>query len=52
MSQYWTFGVSRVARCMAYASKLAETERMEDAKRVIEFYRKTTELRPLRPMPL
>lgn len=52
MSQYWTFGVSHVAGCMAYAGKLAETERIEDAKRVIEFYRETTELRPLRPIPL
>jgi hypothetical protein len=27
MSQYWAFGVSHVACCMAYAGKLAETER-------------------------
>jgi hypothetical protein len=52
MSQYWTFGVSRVAHHMVYASKLAETERMEDASRVIELWRETTELRPRRPIPL
>ena len=39
MSQYWTFEVSRVAQHMVYAGKLAETERMEDASRVIEFWR-------------
>jgi hypothetical protein len=32
MSQYWTLGVSHVARCMAYAGKLAETERMKMPK--------------------
>jgi hypothetical protein len=52
MSQYWTFGVSRVAHHMVYAGKLAETERMEDANRVIELWRETIELRPRRPIPL
>jgi hypothetical protein len=27
MSQYWAFGVSHVACCMAYAGKFAENER-------------------------
>jgi hypothetical protein len=52
MSQYWTFEVSRVAQHMVYACKLAETERMEDASRVIEFWRDGIELRPRRPIPL
>jgi hypothetical protein len=52
MSQYWTFGVSFVARRMIYAGALAETERMEDAKRVIDLCRETVELRPHRPIPL
>lgn len=52
MSQYWTFAVTRVARLMIYADDLAETERMEDASRVIERWRETTELRPLRSIPL
>jgi hypothetical protein len=52
MSQYWTFEVSRIAHHMVYARKLAETERMEDANRVIELWRETIELRPRRPIPL
>jgi hypothetical protein len=52
MSQYWTFGVSRLAHHMVYAGKLAETERMEDASRVIELWRETIEVRPRRPIPL
>jgi hypothetical protein len=52
MSQYWTFEVKHIANHMAYADKLAQTESMEDAKRVIEFWRETTELRPRRPIPL
>jgi hypothetical protein len=52
MSQYWTFDVSRVARHMVYASKLADTERTEEANRVIELWRETIDLRPRRPIPL
>jgi hypothetical protein len=52
MSQYWTFEVSRVAQHMVYAGKLAETERMKDASRVIEFWREGIKLRPRRPIPL
>jgi len=52
MSQYWTFGVSRLAHHMVYAGKLAETERMEDASRAIKLWRETIEVRPRRPIPL
>jgi hypothetical protein len=52
MSQYWTFDGAAVVDHMFYASKLAETESMEDAKRVIGLWRETTELRPRRPIPL
>jgi hypothetical protein len=52
MSQYWTFSVPGVVEHMAYANKLAGTERMEDAKRVIELWRETAELRPRHPIPL
>jgi hypothetical protein len=52
MSQYWTFTVSSIVRRMAYASALAETERMEDASRAINLSRETAEVRPRRPIPL
>jgi hypothetical protein len=52
MSQYWTFAVREIARHMGYANQLADTERFEDAKRVIETLRETVELRPHRPIPL
>ena len=52
MSQYWTFRTPAVVRHMAYADKLAETERIEDARRVIDLYRATVESRPFRPIPL
>jgi hypothetical protein len=52
MSQYWTFEVKHIVRHMAYSDKLARTESMEDAKRVIELWRETVELRPRRPIPL
>jgi hypothetical protein len=43
MSQYWTFELSRVVPHVVYAAKLAETERMEDANRLIELWRETIE---------
>ena len=52
MSQYWTFSVSSLARQMVYADALAETDRMEDASRVINLSREGAELRPRRPLPL
>jgi hypothetical protein len=52
MAQYWTFDASRVVANMAYAAELAETERLEDARRVIEHARHGLELRPRRPLPL
>ena len=52
MSQYWTFSVSGLARQMVYADALADTERMEDASRVINLSREGAELRPRRPIPL
>lgn len=52
MTQYWTFQTSAVVRRMAYAGELAETERAEDARRIIDLHREMTELRPFRPIPL
>jgi hypothetical protein len=52
MSQYWTFEAQRVVGNMAYATELAETERIEEARLVIERWRDTLELRPRRPLPL
>jgi hypothetical protein len=52
MSQYWTFAVPGIARHMSYANQLADTERFEDVKRLIEQWRETVELRPHRPIPL
>jgi len=52
MSQYWTFRSAAVVRRMAYASQLAETERFEDVRRIIDLHRETSGLRPFRPIPL
>jgi len=52
MTQYWTFQSSAVVRRMAYAGQLAETERAEDVRRIIDLHREMTELRPFRPIPL
>jgi hypothetical protein len=52
MSQYWTFEAQHVVRNMAYAAELAETERLEDARRVIEGYREGLELRLRQSIPL
>lgn len=52
MSQYWTFQASAVVRRMAYAGQLAETERAEDVRRIIDLHREMSELRPFRPIPL
>lgn len=52
MSQYWTFRTSPVVRHMAYADELTGTERMEDARRVIDLHRSKIESRPFRPIPL
>ena len=52
MAQYWTFQADCIVRNMAYAEELAETERLEDARRVIEHVRESLELRPRRPLPL
>jgi hypothetical protein len=52
MSQYWTFEAHRVAHHMAYAGELADTERIEDARLVIERSREAIELRPRRQIPL
>jgi hypothetical protein len=52
MTQYWTFQSAAVVRRMAYAGQLAETERAEDARRIIDLHREMTELRPFRPIPL
>ena len=52
MSQYWTFRSSSVVRRMAYADKLKETERIEEAHKAIDLHRATTDARPFRPMPL
>jgi hypothetical protein len=52
MSQYWTFDVSRVAYHIGYASELAETDRLEDARRAIDLWRETVELRSRQAIPL
>ena len=52
MSQYWTFRGPSVVRRMGYADKLAETERIEDARRIIALHRATVESRPFRTIPL
>lgn len=52
MTQYWTFQSSAVVRRMAYAGQLAETERAEDVRRIIDLHREMSELRPFRPIPL
>jgi hypothetical protein len=52
MAQYWTFEAHRVVGNMAYATALAETERIEDARLVIEHRRQALDLRPRRPLPL
>jgi hypothetical protein len=52
MTQYWTFEAHWVVHNMAYASELAETERVKDARMVIERWRETLNLRPRRPIPL
>jgi hypothetical protein len=52
MAQYWTFEARRVVSGMAYAAELAETERMEDARRVIERSREGLSPRPRRAIPL
>jgi hypothetical protein len=52
MSQYWTFEVHRVVGNMAYAAELAATERIEEARLMIERRRDTPELRPRRQLPL
>jgi hypothetical protein len=52
MTQYWTFQSSAVVRRMAYAGQLADTERVEDVRRIIAAHREMTELRPFRPIPL
>lgn len=52
MTQYWTFQSAAVVRRMAHARQLAETERTEDVRRIIDLHREMTELRPFRPIPL
>jgi hypothetical protein len=52
MRQYWSFDVARVAHRMGYAGEPAEADRLEDARRAIEVWRETIELRPRQPIPL
>jgi hypothetical protein len=52
MSQYWTFQSAAVVRRMAYAGQLAETDRVEEVRRIIDLHRETSELRPFRAIPL
>lgn len=52
MVQYWTFEAPRVVQRVIYAAALRETERLEDARAVIESARETLELRPRRSVPL
>jgi hypothetical protein len=52
MAQYWAFKARSIVGHMAYAAELAETERIEDARAVIEHAREAIAIRPLRQMPL
>jgi hypothetical protein len=52
MSQYWTFEAPRIVRHMAYAEELATTDRIDQARLVVERWRELSELRPLRQLPL
>jgi hypothetical protein len=52
MAQYWTFEARRVVGNMTYATELAATERLEDARRVIESARELLEVRPRQAIPL
>jgi hypothetical protein len=52
MAQYWTFDARRVVANMSYAAELAQTDSMEEARRVIELRREGLELRPRRELPL
>ena len=52
MAQYWFFHAHRIVANMSYAPELAETERIEDARRVIDQRRQSLELRPRRNLPL
>ena len=52
MAQYWTYDAPRLVAGMAYAEELTETERLEDARLVIERRRTMLDIRPRRPIPL
>jgi hypothetical protein len=52
MAQYWFFAAHHVVAAMAYAAELAETERIEDARRVIDEQRESLDVRPRRNLPL
>jgi hypothetical protein len=52
MAQYWTFEAPQIVRHMAYAEELAATDRIEQARQVIEGWRELSEQRPLRQLPL
>jgi hypothetical protein len=52
MAEYWTFDARKVVRNMAYAAELVKTERIEEARTIIERWREALELRPRRPLPL
>jgi hypothetical protein len=52
MSQYWTFDARCVVHRMTYADALAETDSMEDARRIIEDQRQTLDVRPRQGLPL
>ena len=52
MTQYWTFEASRIVQHMVYASELADTDRIESARMIIERWRDTSEARPRRRLPL
>jgi hypothetical protein len=52
MGQYWTFDAHRIAGNMVYAAELAATERIEEARLVIERSREKQETRLRRQLPL
>lgn len=52
MSQYWFFEAGQLVADMIYADELAETEQIEDARRIIDRRRAGLEPRPRRNLPL
>ena len=52
MTQYPTFEAPRIVQNMIYAPELADTERIESARMIIERWRDASESRPRHQLPL